>query len=185
MPAPGSWELPLTSIWPTAGPGKLTLKVQSNNQAPLDSNHHIEISLNGKLLIDYYWNGIKEETIDLQIPPGVLNPEDNLLTITVPDDTGSTSESFFIDWAVLEYVGNLDASHNPLRFTSSAENFLVKIDESESLIFDITDPDSPVLLIGALAEGERLAFSGRGEDRTYYITSLDHTIQPAISRILP
>lgn len=185
LSAPSSWEFQLTDILPTAGPGMLTLKVWSGIESPNDPDHHLEIRLNRQLLVDYYWNGIQEETIDLQIPPGILNPEDNLLTVTAPGDTGSASESIYIDWLTLEYEGNLDASHGPLRFASSGDNFLVKIKDSESLIFDITDPDSPVLLNGALVEGGRLAFPGRGEARTYYITSLDHAIQPVISRVPP
>jgi hypothetical protein len=185
LSASSSWDFPLTDILPTAGPGKLTLGVRSSNQSMVEPDQHLEISLNQQLLVDYYWHDIKKRTIDIQIPPGVLNPEANQMIINAPDFTDSASESIYIDWVALEYDGVLDASQGPLRFTSSAENFLVKIGDFESFIFDITDPDSPVLLLGALAEGGRLAFSGRGEDRTYYITSFDYTIPAAISPAPP
>jgi hypothetical protein len=185
LSASSSWEFPLTDILPTSGPGILTLNIRSSKESPVEPDHHLEISLNRQLLVDYYWNDTKQAAIELQIPPGVLNSEENLLIINAPDIPDSASESIYIDWVALEYDGSLDASQGPLRFTSSAENFLVKIEDSESYILDITDPDSPVLLIGALAEGGRLAFSGRGEDRTYYITSLNHTIPAAISRAPP
>lgn len=181
--APNALDVPLDNIQPTGGPGLLTVRIWSNNQAQSNPDHHVELLLNGEKLLDHYWDGIRQETISVTLPAGLLQPADNVLTINAPNDTGAAGEALYIDWIDLVYEGLLEANTGRLIFQSSADHLQVTGFSEGSLIFDITDPDTPVMLTNAEPEGKNLTFSGRGENSRYLVANVNQTIQPQISLV--
>ncbi len=181
--APNSLDIPLDNIEPTGGPGLLTVQIWSNNQAPENPDHHVEIILNGEKLQDNYWEGIKQETITVTLPAGLLQPVDNILTINAPGDTGAAGEALYINWVELNYEGLLETNTGRIFFESDAPNLQVTGFSEDSLIFDVTDPTEPVVLTNVEADGKTLAFSGTGENSQYVAVNDNHAIQPAISLV--
>lgn len=182
MFAPGRLEIPLTGIQPTGGPGRLTVRVWSSNQSPADPDHHLQVWLNGYELANHFWDGIRQETLHLPLTDGILKPATNLLVLSVPGDTGAAGESIFLDWIRLEYEGKLDMDRRQLMFHSDAANIRVIGAEDNALIFDVSDPLAPVLLINTEIEDGTLRLSGteNGRESVYLALNPHQAIRPQI-----
>lgn len=181
--APGTLQFPLTNIQPSGGPGRLLLRVWSGNDAVGYPDHHLEIQVNNESLMSYRWDGITEVTIPVPLPPGLLELGDNTLHLTLPGDTGAAGDNIYIDWIELEYESLLDLAQGQLQFVSRAPSIEIANGDEETLIFDVTDPEAPVLLINASFDEETgsLTFAGDGEQRSYVVTRPLQAYQPAIS----
>ncbi len=181
--APGSLQLPLTNIRPSGGPGRFLLRVWSGNDAVGYPDHHLEIQVNDYSLMSYRWDGITEVTIPAPLPAGVLELGSNTLYLTLPGDTGAEGDNIYIDWIELEYESLLDLADGQLRFEARAANVAVANGDEETLVFDVTDPQAPVLLINASLDEETssLTFAGDGQQRSYVVARRLQAYQPAIS----
>jgi hypothetical protein len=179
--APSSLDVPLDSVQPNGGSGELTVRIWSNNQAANDPDHHVFLALNGAQLTEQYWDGIKQETITVEIPEGLLKEEGNTLTITAPGDTGAAGEALYIDWIDLKYEGSLQVQDGVLVFESDSTNIRAEGASGDTLLFDITDEEAPVALIGADIQGGEVRFSGKGEGGTFLVLNQDGLVQPTIS----
>ncbi|MDX1689340.1 MAG: C25 family cysteine peptidase, partial [Candidatus Promineifilaceae bacterium] len=178
----GRLEIPLTGVQPTGGPGQLTIRVWSSNQSPADPDHHLQVWLNGYELANHFWDGIRQETLHLTLTDGVLKPATNLLVLSVPGDTGAAGESIFLDWIRLKYEGRLNMERGQLMFRSDAANLRVSGAEDEALIFDVSDPLAPVLLINTEIEDGVLRLSGTEDDAESVYLALNprQAIRPRI-----
>lgn len=181
--APGSLEYPLTNIRPSGGAGRLVLRVWSSTQSPIYPDHHLEIHLNGHRLTSYRWDGIDEVTVPVPLRPGLLQPTGNSLQLRLPGDTGAASDAIYVDWIRLEYESLLDQKQGQLLFGSSAANLEVTSASAELLLFDVTDPEAPVVLAGADYDDESASvrFAGTGPRRTYAVTHPQQASRPGIS----
>jgi len=181
--APGRLEIPLTGVQPTGGPGRLTIRVWSSNQSPADPDHHLQVWLNGRELANHFWDGIKQETLHLPLADGILKPATNLLVLSVPGDTGAAGESIFLDWIRLKYEGELNVERGQLMFHSAAANIRVHGADDDALIFDVSDPLAPVLLINTEIEDGTLRLSGseNGVESVYLALNPRQAIRPQIT----
>ena len=181
--APGTLEIPLTGIQPTGGPGRLTIRVWSSNQSPADPDHHLQVLLNGHVLTEHFWDGITQETLQLQFAAGVLKPTTNLLVLSVPGDTGAAGESIFLDWIRLEYEGRLNLDQGQLLFESDEADIRVNGAQQNAMIFDVSERRSPVLLINTEIEDEVLRLSGteNGAESIYLALNPHQAIRPQIT----
>ncbi|MFQ5420708.1 MAG: C25 family cysteine peptidase [Anaerolineae bacterium] len=175
--APGSWELPLSPISPEPDTARLTLRLASSTQSPLTPDHHVEILVNGRLVYDYFWDGITQETITLPLLPGTLQPTDNRVTVNMPGDTGAVGEAVYIDWLAVQYAGQLQMADGPLRFASAADTLLVTDKNGRPLIFDVSRPEQPIFINGAANENGVL-FAGNGEASDFLVVWPEDAIRP-------
>lgn len=164
--AGSSQELVLDNIQPTGGSAHFTIRLWSSNEAPVNPDHHVQLFLNGQLIVDHYWEGIRHEVITVALPPGALRPATtaNVLTLTLPGDTGAPGEAIYLDSIELVYEGNLSMGQDGLYFRSNADNLVVAGADERTLIFDVTDPDQPVILTGVRYVDANLSFAGGGLD---------------------
>ncbi|MGH2536365.1 MAG: C25 family cysteine peptidase [Candidatus Promineifilaceae bacterium] len=182
--APSTLEQPLEHLRPNGGPGRLSVRIWSNNQAHnADPDHHLVLSLNGRRLADHFWDGIREETITADVPAGALTAEGNTLTIAAPGDTGAAGEALYLDWVRLEYEGELAMNEGELTFDGNAAAFLVTNANDGALIFDVADPQQPVVILGGQMVRRGLAFAGRAGARPYALVAPGHTTPLAISLV--
>ncbi len=180
--APGSLEIPLTNIQPSGGPGRLVLRLWSGTQSTVDPDHHLEIRLNENRLTSYRWDGIREVTVPVPLPAGLLRQGDNTLYLRLPGDTGAASDAVYVDWIRLEYESLLDQSQGQLFFGSRQYNTALTGVSPELLLLDVTDPQRPLLLSGAEYDEESgsLRF-GSGPHRLYAAANPQQAYRPAIS----
>lgn len=181
--APSSQEIPLDGVAATGGPATLTVRIWSNNQAPPNPDHHVEILLNGVSVADQYWEGIREQTIEVEVTAGILQPQDNVLTISAPGDTGAAGEQLYLDWISLVYESRLDADQRQVHFTPSAGSVDIHaLQRQDGLILDVTNPQRPQRVT-------QVTFSGRAahfpaiEGHRYAAANPENAHQPVISLV--
>lgn len=183
--APASLDIPLDNIESDGGPGQLLVHLWSNNESATNPDHHVQLQLNGSSLTDHYWDGIKQQTIMLDLPAGALQPGTNTLTINVPGDTGSAGEAIYVDWVHLDYDSNLNTSLGQLQFRSNQANLAVNTEDEHALVFDITDPLSPIILTDVEYNDNQLRFSSgdSGKERAYLALEPGQTMSARITLV--
>jgi hypothetical protein len=186
--APAQYSLPLLGISSTGNTGKLTVQLWSNNAAPPDPDHHLRVLLNNKALADHYWDGIKQETIIIDIPAGILKTNENVIVFDAPGDTGAAGEAIYLDWIELEYESNLALDDGQLIFTNTLEDGLndtttVTDAGPNTLVFDISDPTTPVALTNVLINNNGVSFLNTGLGSKYVVLDQKAVIQPLLTAV--
>lgn len=178
--APDEWSLPLSDIAPSGGPGALTIRLWSSTQDVIEPDHHLQISLNGRVLTNWFWDGVTQETISVPLQPGDLSStEPNLLTLSAPGDTGAAGEAIYLDWIQLSYEAETSVKGGPATFQTHAETVQVRDAAENLLVFDVTDPLNPIVLRDISYDQGRAAFAGTGERYVALLPSQAH--RPASS----
>jgi hypothetical protein len=178
--APSSIDYDLGVIKSGGASGMLEVSIWSNNQAKDDPDHHVILSVNGSPLAEHYWDGIRQETVTIELPPGLLKEDENTLTIAAPGDTGAAGEALYIDWIELKYQGDLQIEDGSLVFESNEGNLVVSGADSSTLLFDISNADIPVALVDGEIQGSDISFAGTGEKGTYLVLNQEGLIEPKI-----
>ena len=101
--APAKVELPFAASGVQDAPAALRIYTIAKSFAPVNPDHHLLISVNGKLISDAPWDGDVPHLITATIPAGVLKPEDNQLLIEAPGNTGAPADAVQLHWAEIAY----------------------------------------------------------------------------------
>ena len=180
--APQTWNFPLTNIQPSGGRGRLNISVWSSTAGPGNPDHHLQITLNGRRLEDWLWDGIRHTQISVELPSGLLQADGrNLLTLTSPGDTSASGEAVYIDRIELLYEGMLVAGEGQFGFGSSASAITIQNASSSLLLFDVTDRSQPVALTNLTQIGDDMLFAGSGANSRYFALNPDEAIRPLLT----
>lgn len=182
--APETWELALNGLDPAPGPATLHIHLWSNTQDEADPDHHVQVRLNGRLLHDWYWDGVGSKTVDIPVPAGALQADGrNRIALVTPGDTAAAGEGYYLDWIQLDYEATLTPAHGQAWFHSDAANMQIQAAGPDLLVFDVTDKANPRYLRGGEYAAERktwiLAGSEAGGD--YYLLEPEQAIRPQIA----
>jgi hypothetical protein len=180
--APAETQLVIRTPHAASGSGELRLRVWGSSSAAVDPDHRLLLSLNGTPIADHSWDGVGAHVITAGVPPGLLQPDDNKLTLTAPGDTGAKADSLLVDWAEISYPRQLILDGASLEFSGQAPGFMVRVpDDAESrslVLWDITDPAHPASLTGYEVEDDRLTFASDNTARRYLISTPAGARQP-------
>ena len=106
--------------------------------------HDVQVALNGTNISDIVFTGQDQGTMKVPIPPGVLVPWANTVTLTALNGDYDTS---LVDYVRITYAHQYEADADRLKFTGRAgEEIKVTNFDSAPTVLDITDPSMPVLL---------------------------------------
>jgi uncharacterized repeat protein (TIGR01451 family) len=106
--------------------------------------HDVSVVLNGTTLGDVIFTGQDQGTLSVTIPPGVLQPWSNTVTLTAQNGDYDTS---LVDYIRITYPHLYVADNDQLKFTGRAGDEVVVGDfTSAPTVLDITDPNRPIQL---------------------------------------
>ena len=183
--APNTWNFPLSNIRPSGGRGRLTISVWSSTASASNPDHHLRIGLNGRQLEDWVWDGIQHTATTVELPNGVLQPDErNLLSLTIPGDISAAGEAVYVDRIELLYEGILQAGQGQFWFGSSASTIAIQNADADLLLFDVTLRQEPVALTDFTQVGDDILFAGSGVNSRYYALNPDEAIRPSFSNSL-
>jgi len=145
----------------------------------INPDHHIEVNINAQFIGEAFWDGIQWKILELDIPPDVLVPGNNSITLNAPNDLGSEIDVIYLDWIELEYRNRFVSEDNKLDFTISDEgDHRIKIDgfiEDTINAYDTTDLFNVEKLDGGVIDGTNpYAFSFQSsimEPKSYFIAA--------------
>lgn len=181
---PTSHEVTLDNIAPSAGDGLITLRFWSNNKSPVDPDHHVVVSLNGRTLGDHYWDGIRQTTVTMTVPAGTLVAGDNTLTIDVPNDTGAVGDALYLDWISLRYPpagDTLESAATAISLLSDGDDIAIGDPGVSTLVLDVTNPEVPRLIAPETRSGATVFPLPRSRARRYHIALAAAALTPDIS----
>ena len=106
--------------------------------------HDVVVALNGTNLGNVTFTGQAKGKISFELPPGVLKPWSNTVTLTAENGDYDTS---LVDYIRITYPHSYVADGDRLKFTGRAGDEVTVANFSGApLVFDITDPNRPVQL---------------------------------------
>jgi hypothetical protein len=121
----------------------------------VDPDHRVALALNDEPLGLVEWDGEEVVTATLPIPAGILQGGENRLTATVPGDTGNEMDLSYLDWFEVDYLAPVRLIDGMLALPDVSGDWLI---EDAALLFDVTDPADPLLLITPVSQEGRLDF---------------------------
>lgn len=144
-------------------------------------DHHTRISLNGTPVDEAYWDGQRAFQHQGTVPPSLLQDDSNTLSIEMLGDTGAEVDQVYVNWIEVEYQAAYVTSRDRLAFHApapGAHTFAVRgFTTPEVALFDISNPEAPVRLLGSVVTSDgqtyTLRFSDVGTtDARYLATTL-------------
>jgi uncharacterized repeat protein (TIGR01451 family) len=106
--------------------------------------HDVAVALNGTNLGNVIFTGQDKGKLTVDVPPGVLRPWSNTITLTAQNGDYDTS---LVDYIRITYPHRYMADSDRLKFTGRAgDEITVSNFDSTPVVLDITDPNHPVQL---------------------------------------
>ncbi len=113
--------------------------------------HDVSVALNGSNIGDVVFTGQEKGHFSLSLPPGLLLPGSNTVTLTAQNGDYDTSLVQFIR---ITYPHEYIADSDELKFTGQAgEEISVKGFTSQPIVFDVTDLGAPEQITPRVTEG--------------------------------
>ncbi len=79
-------------------PANLRIDLFGSIDLPGDQpDHHVQVSVNGHMVLDQWFDGLTQFKTELELLPGLVNPGDNEIAVTVMGDTGLAGDIVLID----------------------------------------------------------------------------------------
>ncbi|MFW6107387.1 MAG: C25 family cysteine peptidase [bacterium] len=130
------------------GPATLTVHLMGATSTQAEPDHHARIFLNDTPLGETRWDGLEAHSVKLPVPPGLLRPGENTVTVEGLLDTGAAYSIFYLDSIDLLYPRSYVAEDDRLCCRAAGHEVLTVRGFSGPaiLVLDITEPDRPVLL---------------------------------------
>lgn len=169
----------------------LRVRVWSNNQSEVNPDHHLIAKIGDTVLADEFWDDITSHTFTAKVDATLFENDKAVLTLEAPGDTGSAGEAIYVDWVELDYVSGSDGMNlgrDPLDFISTAETVAIENASNNVLLFDISDPNTPVHITDTQLNGNTLSFNNDqvGEIGSRYIAIRpNQALAPPLSTIFP
>jgi hypothetical protein len=132
-------------------PATLTLWLISYTDLPAFApDHRVDVSLNGVGLGRVEWDGRQAITATFALAPGVLLAADNSLSLQLPG-VGSVVEGMWLDGFALRYVRGNEPTGSSVLFSGEGAPHAYSLGLAATAGlrgYDVTDPESPALLLG-------------------------------------
>ncbi len=138
-------------------PGLLHAWWIGGTDPPDDPDHRIEVLWNGVSLGQVEWDGMQAFDHQFTIPPGDLVSGPNTLQLAMPGLPGVRVESAWLDALLLRYatgglVGSAPPGGNPLSGEATPSAYTLTVPSVPAWrVYDVSEPDRPVLLSDATA----------------------------------
>ena len=179
--APYRWPHYLADFRSDGESATLTIRLFTNVEAAGDDRHHVEILVNESSLVDHSWQGSGQEIIRVPIRAGILRPDEpNRIELLVFDDTAPLGEAIYVDSIELAFDGPINVANRAVTFKGNSPNIRVDGTDENFMVFDISEPASPVALNGVRSEGESVHFSAGAKEATYIALNSQNSIKPIL-----
>ncbi len=167
----------------TGATGHLKVWLQGASDFEADPDHHLRVSVNGSFIGEASWNGKREQVIEGDIAPGVLQDGVNTLTLENVGDTPAAYSMVFLNRFEVTEPRNAVAEGGRIdgRFTQSGSATIAGLPLG-SLVLDTTG--APQWLKGARAGAGVFRFRAEA-GRRYLAVDPTATLSPEVRRFVP
>jgi hypothetical protein len=103
-PASSDVALVLPDLDP-ARPARMSVAVQGGlTVEDVDPDHHVVVQVNGAIVADLRFDGLSAETIDIDLPAGLLQVGANTVRIEAPGDNGFSADVVYLEDIALDHA---------------------------------------------------------------------------------
>ncbi len=170
----------------SGGEAILRMRVQgATSDSNVNPDHHMVISVNGIPVGDALWDGFSAFEGSFPVPVGALQEGANQIRLTPVADTGAIFDFDYVDWIEISHPRSLGAAGETLAITTGAagDRRIEGIVGQTVILLDVTDPDAPVRLTGAVfipdAAGGTLEFRMAAGDHRVLLATDEGIVTPA------
>lgn len=159
-----SFPFALDALAPTTDDAALRLRLHGGSAMDIENEHHAEVILNGVLLGDTRWQGLRAHSLELTFPQSLLVSGHNTLEVRGVRDSAVPFSLFFIDGFEVGYSRHYAATDSSLVLRGDGNSVVTVsgFDDSQVQVLDITDPARPrhitATTVDADATGFRVSF---------------------------
>jgi len=143
----------------------ITVRLHGLTDTGVAAEHHAVISLNGTPIGEDRWQGAAERDVRLSFSQGLLYDGTNMIEVKGLLDTGAPYSIFYVDSFDLTYKRLYEAVGNALVFRGESPVFttspvtITGFTDPGIFVFDITDPDRPIVNLATTLSGPAGNFS--------------------------
>ncbi len=98
LAAPGSQRFEFDLDGTSAGAGMVRVALWSSTEAQPSPDHQLRVLVNGQLVAEETWEGIGRQTLEVEVPAGVLRDGTNEVLLEAPGLEGVLADLNYIDW---------------------------------------------------------------------------------------
>ncbi len=180
-PATKSYPFTVEHLSASSSSGRLSVSLQGASDFEGVVDHHVRVKVNGIAVGETSWDGKLPQSLDVEVPPGVLHEGQNSLDIEDVGDTGAAYSMVFLNRFSLSYPQGLVAVQGKLEghFETSGQAEVQGL-SSTSVLIDTTA--TPRWLIGASAIPSGLSFPVQA-GKSYLATST--FVRPEVRLVPP
>ncbi|MBI5633652.1 MAG: DUF11 domain-containing protein [Nitrospirae bacterium] len=149
------FDLQAFGVADSSSDAALSVRLHGLTNTGATHDHHVLVSLNGTVIGEDRWKGAEERVVNLSFSQGLLNSGTNSVEIQGLLDTGAPYSIFFVDSFDLTYERLLEAHEDSLMFRaeSAAPLTVYGFSKPDLFVFDIADPDRPIINLAATIDG--------------------------------
>jgi hypothetical protein len=185
--SPKSWSFPfqISGLANSSSPQTFQLVVWGATDYPnLDPDHHLLVSVNGTPVADEYFDGLVEHVIEVTLPAGTLREGENIIELTLPNDTGEKYDLINLDKFSVTYPRTFKAQDGKLTFTDAGKAFTVTNLPDRNVVVYRLDSKGVTRLnnVKVTTAGSTFSasFAGTGAVATYIVTSVTALSSPTL-----
>ncbi len=171
-----SFPLNVPHLAPGANPS-LTVRLSSATTSSLKNEHHVKVRVNGTLVADSIWKGIKAQVVKANLGQGVLHEGANEIQLEAILGSGISSSIVYVDSFDLDYPRYFAASDGALAFRGdgAASVTIGGFSDEHVIVLDVTKPHQPRLASNVLVDEAggfyRASLAPTGAATPYYAVS--------------
>jgi hypothetical protein len=180
------------SVDQLVGNGPATLHVDLwgvTDWQAITPDHHVVIALNGVEVANRTFDGLVNVPLELPVPSGVIRAGENILTITLPGDTGAEFDLVHLESYGLTHARAYVATNGRLQFTASGDKFHVtSLPSSQVVVY--SQQEKTVTRYAQVATTPRreyaaVTFAGQRGSATYFVSTVAALHKPHIRPARP
>jgi len=159
LTAPLAVTIPVTLPFALPESAYLRIDLLAASQDVANPDHHLQAYWNGLLIADATWDGQGSYALEATIPAAVVE-QDNLLRLVAPGDTQALADVVLLAALEITYTRRFMAQDDSLDFWGGSGAYQVEGFSGDGIqVWDVTDPQDPIRLSGAVAHGGRITFN--------------------------
>ena len=163
------------------GPATLIVTLKGATDTAATNDHHAIVLLNGNEIGDTWWDGTKEQKLEISFNSSLLKEGANTISVRGALDMGAPYSLFYLNSFDLSYQRQYKAYGNTLicRGDGNAVVTVTGFTETQVIILDLSKPERPKLLNGtAFDVSGRITFVPRAAANNYILIALNAALRP-------
>ena len=134
---------------PALADGPATLRLNAfgvTHNREVEGDHDLDVLINDTPAGSLVWDGQGFHTAELALPPGLLQPGRNTITLDNRPPGANFLDIMQVNWLELDYAAPTTAVEDRLTFPASAGRVRLDGFSAAPLIFEVSDPARPQLV---------------------------------------